>query len=171
MGPRPILQIDPAARILIAGQAPGKRAHESGVPFNDLSGDRLRGWLGVDKAAFYDPAKFAIVPMGFCYPGTAKGGDLPPRAACATQWRKQVLDLLSGIELVLVIGHYAVTWHLPERSGKTLTDTVKAWRDFWPQLLPIPHPSPRNQRWFKENAFFEQDILPALRHRVREILH
>jgi uracil-DNA glycosylase len=164
------VQIDPAARILIASQAPGRRAHESGVPFDDPSGERLRGWLGVDKAAFYDPTKFAIVPMGFCFPGTAKGGDMPPRAACATRWRSQVLGQLNGIELTLVIGQYAMNWHLADHRAKTLTDTVKAWRDFWPLVLPIPHPSPRNQRWFKENAFFAQDILPALQQRVSEIL-
>ena len=170
LGPKPILQLDPAARILIVSQAPGRRAHESGVPFDDPSGDRLRAWLGVDKASFYDPHKFAILPMGFCYPGTTAAGDLPPRSECAPTWRQQALALLTRIDITLVIGQFAMEWHLGEQQGKTLTETVKNWRRFWPTVLPLPHPSPRNQRWLKKNPFFDTDILPVLRQRMQQIL-
>jgi len=170
LGPKPLLQAHPAARILIAGQAPGRRAHERGVPFDDPSGDRLRSWLGVDRADFYDAAKIAIVPMGFCFPGTGKSGDLPPRAECAPEWRERILALLPEIALTLVIGRYAHEWHLGERRSKTLTETVADWRSFWPDVLPLPHPSPRNVRWFKQNPSFESETVPALRRRVRQLL-
>lgn len=172
LGPRPILQASASARILIAAQAPGQRTHHRGIPFNDASGDRLRGWLGVDREAFYDPALFAIVPMGFCYPGRGASGDLPPRAECAPAWRDPLLARLPEVELTLVVGQYALEWHLgglatPRRS---VSQHVEAWRERWPEVLPLPHPSPRNQSWVKSRPWFEAEVLPALRHRVASLL-
>jgi len=169
-GPRPVLQLDPRARVLIAGQAPGRRVHERGVPFDDPSGDRLRDWLGVDREAFYDPGKLAILPMGFCYPGTGKSGDLPPRPECAPAWRDRLLAHLPNLALTLVIGGYAMAWHLPETRPKTLTETVRNWRDYWPAVLPLPHPSPRNNIWLRKNPWFGEEVLPALRDRVGAVL-
>jgi uracil-DNA glycosylase len=169
LGPRPVLQAHPDAKILIAGQAPGSRVHESGVPFQDASGERLRDWLGIDERTFYDPRRIAILPMGFCYPGTGKSGDLPPRPECAPAWRMQLLAMLSNVKLTLVIGQYAQAWHLRERQGPTLTDTVQAWREYWPSSLPLPHPSPRNNIWLKRNPWFERDVLPPLRRKVRQL--
>ncbi len=169
-GARPIVQVDPAARILVAGQAPGSKVHATGVPFDDPSGDRLRQWMGVDKAVFYDATKVAILPMGFCYPGTGKSGDLPPRKECAELWRNELLSLMPNISLTLVIGQYAIAWHLPDQKKNTLTNTVKAWQNHWPTVLPLPHPSPRNNIWLKKNDWFENEILPSLQARVRELL-
>jgi uracil-DNA glycosylase len=169
-GPRPVLQMDSRARILIAGQAPGSKVHASGIPFQDASGDRLREWMGVDAATFYDPARIAILPMGFCFPGTGKSGDLPPRPECAATWRTRLLARLVNVELTLVIGQYAQDWHLAEARKANLTDTVQAWQEYWPDLLPLPHPSPRNNLWLKRNSWFEKDVLPRLRRRVRECL-
>ena len=166
LGPRPIFQVSRTARILIAGQAPGIKVHESGVPFDDASGDRLRDWLGVGRETFYDSSRMAIVPMGFCFPGTGNSGDLPPRPECAAAWREKILRELSGVKLTLVIGQYALAWHLGVRARATLTGTVQAWRDFSPSLWPLPHPSPRNNIWLKRNPWFERDILPALRRQV-----
>ena len=168
--PRPILQCDAAARILVAGQAPGWRVHESGIPFNDASGQRLRDWMGIDRNQFYDPKKLAIIPMGFCYPGTGKSGDLPPRIECANMWRQSLLAQLPNIELTLVIGQYAQNWHLKGQQKYNLTQTVKAWRDYWPSTLPLPHPSPRNNIWLKRNPWFEEDILPILKEKIRILL-
>jgi len=170
LGPKPILQAHPSAKILIAGQAPGRRAHQRGLPFDDPSGDRLRRWLGVDRTAFYDATKFAIIPMGFCFPGTGKGGDLPPRPECAPAWREALLASLPDIQLTLVIGLYAHKWHLGDRRSKTVTETVADWRQFWPDIMPLPHPSPRNIRWFRQNPWFENDVLPELEQRVALIL-
>ncbi|WP_286831150.1 MULTISPECIES: uracil-DNA glycosylase family protein [Kordiimonas] len=170
-GPRPVLQAAADARILIAGQAPGRKVHESGVPFDDASGDRLRDWMGITRDTFYDPSYIAILPMGFCYPGTGKSGDLPPRPECATLWRRQLLDLLPNIELTLVIGGYAMDWHLPARRKKNLTDTVRNWRAYPDGILPLPHPSPRNNIWLKKNPWFDVELLPVLRHRVRALTH
>ena len=167
-GPRPVLQAHPDARILIAGQAPGRRVHESGVPFDDPSGVRLRKWLGLERDAFYDPKLVAILPMGFCYPGTGKSGDLPPRKECAPAWREELLALLSNIELTLVLGTYAQAYHL-DGGATTVTAAVKDWKSHWPDVLPLPHPSPRNQAWFKHNPWFAADVLPALRARVAEL--
>lgn len=167
--PRPIFQLDPRARILIAGQAPGRKAHDSGIPFSDPSGDRLRAWLGVDKATFYDASRIAILPMGFCFPGAASGGDLPPRPECASIWRSKLLALLPRLELTLVIGSYAQAWHLPSTKGHSVTEIVAAWRTHWPQVLPTPHPSPRNRRWLKSNPWFEAEAIPALRERVAQL--
>jgi uracil-DNA glycosylase len=169
-GPRPVLQVDPRARILIAGQAPGRKVHESGVPFDDASGERLRNWMGVERAMFYDPAVIAILPMGMCYPGTGRAGDLPPRRECAPQWRHRLLAAMPRIELTLVIGQYAMDWHLPGRGATGVTDTVKAWRDGWPAVVPLPHPSPRNNLWLKANPWFESEVLPSLRARIAALV-
>jgi uracil-DNA glycosylase len=170
LGPRPVLQADARARILIAGQAPGRKVHDSGVPFDDASGERLRQWMGMDRELFYNPKRIAILPMGFCYPGTGKSGDLPPRRECAPQWRARLLAALPHIELTLVIGQYAQAWHLPGLAGTSLTDTVKAWREHWPAVLPLPHPSPRNNIWLKANPWFAEEIVPELQRRVRAIV-
>lgn len=169
-GTRPVLQAGAKARILIAGQAPGRKVHESGVLFDDPSGDRLRDWLQIDREVFYDPDMLTILPMGFCYPGAGKSGDLPPRPECAPQWRRQLLDFLPNIELTLVVGQYAQAHHLPDNPHKNLTETVRAWQDFWPHALPLPHPSPRNNIWMRKNPWFEADVLPALRSAVHRIL-
>lgn len=169
LGPRPVLQFHPAARILIAGQAPGRKVHASGRPFDDVSGDRLRDWLGVSRTVFYDSRSMAILPMGFCFPGTGTSGDLPPRPECAPAWRAPLLAQLRSLKLTLVLGRYAQAWHFPEFRG-SLTDLVALWRRHWPRVLPLPHPSPRNQLWLKRNPWFEQELLPALRGRVREVL-
>jgi uracil-DNA glycosylase len=168
-GPRPVLQFHPDARILIVGQAPGSKVHESGVPFRDASGDRLRDWLGIDEKIFYDPRQLALVPMGFCYPGTGKSGDRPPRPECAPAWRGKLLPLLVNVELTLIIGQYAQEWHLGAFQKPTLTETVQAWRSYWPARLPLPHPSPRNNIWLKRNPWFEREVLPALRRKVRRL--
>lgn len=168
-GVRPILQIDSKAKILIAGQAPGRKVHESGVPFDDASGDRLREWMGVSKDTFYNAKEIAILPMGFCYPGKGKTGDLPPRSECAVAWRTQLLKELPQLKLTLVIGQYAQSYHLAE-SRLSLTETVKAWQNYWPNVVPLPHPSPRNNGWLKKNPWFENEVLPNLRKQIIELL-
>jgi uracil-DNA glycosylase len=140
LGPRPIIQVSNSAQILIVGQAPGSRVHETGIPFDDPSGNRLREWMGIDKSIFYDESKIAIVPMGFCFPGTGKSGDLPPRPECAGTWRKKLLNELPQISLTLVIGQYAQAWHLGQLVKQNLTETVKAWKEFGPEIIPLPHP-------------------------------
>jgi len=170
LGPRPLLQVSDTATILIAGQAPGRRAHESGVPFEDISGDRLRAWLGIDRDTFYDASRIALLPMGFCFPGTGKSGDLPPRKECPPAWRKSLLAQLPGIRLTVLIGLYAHRWHLGKASGKTLTENVANWERFWPDIAPLPHPSPRNTAWLARNPDVESTLLPGLRKRVRELL-
>jgi uracil-DNA glycosylase len=166
----PILQASARSRILVVGQAPGRIAHARGRPFDDVSGDRLRSWLGVDKDCFYDPECFALVPMGFCYPGTGKGGDLPPRPECAPAWRQSLLDGMPGIQLTVLLGRFAMRWHLGDECGRNLTDTVNRWHEFWPDKMPLPHPSPRNARWLKNNPQVEAAMLPLLQQRVRDIL-
>lgn len=168
--PRPVLQAGTGARLLIAGQAPGRMVHESGVPWDDASGRRLRQWLEMDEATFYDPQKVALVPMGFCYPGKAGSGDAPPRAECRATWHPRLLPLLPNIGLVLAIGQYAQTYYLGERHRGSLTANLRAWREFLPGVLPLPHPSPRNVAWFKANPWFEGEVLPTLRARVHELL-
>lgn len=169
LGPRPVFQLDPDARILIAAQAPGLKVHETGIPFNDASGDRLRAWLGLGKDEFYDPKRVAILPMGLCYPGRGKSGDLPPRSECAPRWRAPLLRILGRLRITLVIGQYALAYHLPEeRSG--LTRAVESWQRYWPGVVPLPHPSPTNNRWFARNRWFETELVPVLRARIAEIL-
>ncbi len=164
--PRPVLQVSPTARLAIFSQAPGARVHKSGRPFTDASGDRLRDWLGIGPDIFYDTAKVAIVPMGFCFPGyDAKGGDKPPRRECAPQWRPRVLGGLPNIRTAILVGAYAQRWHLGERAA-SLTQTVERWRDVAPAYFPTPHPSWRNNAWLRNNPWFEADLLPALRQAV-----
>ena len=170
LGPKPLLQCAPGATILIAGQAPGRRTHEKGIPFADASGERLRRWLGVDSDTFYDAQQIAILPMGFCYPGTGSSGDLPPRPECAAAWRDRLLDTLSSIRLTILIGMHAQRWHLGEDCGKTLGDNVMRWREFWPEQMPLPHPSPRNAAWLSKHPEVEAELFPALQGRVLELL-
>ena len=175
--PRPVCVVSSTARIAICGQAPGTRVHASGRPFTDPSGDRLRAWLDIDEATFYDAARIAIVPMGFCFPGhDAKGGDLPPRRECARTWHGDLFAAMEQIELVVAVGQYAQAYHLGARRKKTLTETVAAWRDYrhLPDrpcgVVPTPHPSWRNTAWLKRNPWFEADLLPVLRARVHDLL-
>jgi len=169
--PRPVLQIDPQALILVAGQAPGIRVHESGIPFNDPSGERLRSWMGIDRKTFYNPKKIAILPMGFCYPGTGRSGDLPPRPECAEKWRDRLLAQLPNIKLTLVIGQYAHAYHLKNNTKRTLTETVRNWKEYGPATLPMPHPSPRNNIWLKKNPWFEKEVVIILRKKVEKLLN
>ena len=168
-GPRPVISVHPKSKILIIGQAPGTRVHETGIPWNDQSGKNLRLWMGIDDELFYDETQIGIVPMGFCYPGTGKSGDLPPPPRCAENWREKLLAALPNIQLTLVIGQYAMDWHLDEKP-KTLTETVKQWRDYGPAILPLPHPSPRNNIWMAKNSWFGEDVLPELGRRVSAAL-
>lgn len=168
-GPRPVLQLHPSARILIAAQAPGRKVHESGIPFDDASGNRLRHWLGLTREQFYDPRRVAIVPMAFCYPGKGVSGDLPPRPECAPRWRLPLLGLLNQLQLTLVVGQYALAYHLPQERGG-LTQAVLRWREHWPAVVPLPHPSPTNNRWLAQNRWFEAELVPLLRERVAELM-
>ncbi|KAB2318244.1 uracil-DNA glycosylase family protein [Betaproteobacteria bacterium SCN1] len=168
--PRPVLRVSPGARLLIVGQAPGRRVHETGIPWNDPSGDLLRQWLGVTRDVFYDETRIAIVPTGLCYPGTVKGSDLPPRPECAPLWHPPLRAAMPNIELTLLIGAWAQAYYLRERRGRTLTDTVRAWCDFAPAFLPLPHPSPRNRLWLKRNPWFDAEVIPMLRERVGHLL-
>jgi len=165
-GPRPVVQFSATSRVVIVGQAPGRRVHESGVPFDDPSGERLRGWLGLDRDAFYDASRVAIVPTGFCYPGTGKSGDLPPRPECAPLWHDEVFAQLPRERLTLLVGAYAQQRVLGDGYLGSVSATVEAWRTFVPAYLPMPHPSPRNQRWFKERPWFEAEVVPLLRRAV-----
>lgn len=167
--PRPVVQVGSRANIVIIGQAPGRRVHESGVPWDDPSGEKLRGWLNLSNAEFYDPDIVAIVPMGFCYPGSARSGDKPPRPECAPLWHERLLDHLPDDRLEVVIGMYAQKRYITDRA-KTLTDTVRRWEDYLPKQVVLPHPSPRNQHWLTKNPWFEQDTIPAVRTRVDEVL-
>jgi len=171
LGPNPVLRASASARILVIGQAPGTKVHESGIPWNVASGIRLRSWLEMSRDIFYDESRVAIVPMGFCYPGRGKSGDLPPRPECATTWHQRIWPLLPNIRLTLLIGHYAQLHKLGDRRRKTLTDTVADFRDYAPEYFPLPHPSPRNQLWLKKNPWFDSDVIPALRARVRKALN
>lgn len=169
--PRPVAWLSATAPILIAGQAPGMRVHESGVPFDDRSGDRLRDWMGVDSATFYDRTRVAIMPMAFCFPGyDAKGGDLPPPKRCAELWRARALAAMPQIRLTLLVGGYAQKWTLRKRAHKTLTETVAHWRDYGPNIIPLPHPSWRNTGWLKKNPWFEAETLPVLRDRIGALI-
>ena len=169
-GPRPVVQAGASARLLIVGQAPGAKVHASGVPWDDASGERLRAWLGIDRVTFYDASKVAIVPMGFCYPGRGASGDNPPRPECAARWQARLLAQLPDVRLTLLVGQYAQRQFLGARRRESLTATVEAWRDYAPEYLPLPHPSPRNLPWLTRHAWFEHDVLPALRERVATAL-
>jgi uracil-DNA glycosylase len=169
LGPRPILQVHREATILIAGQAPGRRVHASGIPFQDPSGVRLREWMGVSEEVFYDPHCVAVLPMGFCFPGSGRSGDKPPRPECAPAWREAVLEQLVGIRLTLVLGRYAQAYHL-DGPSRSVTESVTPWREYWPEKLSLPHPSPRNKAWFKKNGWFEEEVLPMLRTRVKQLV-
>lgn len=168
--PRPVVQAGPDARLLIIGQAPGRRVHDTGIPWNDPSGDRLRDWLQISPEVFYDPKRVAIVPTAFCYPGKGKSGDLPPRAECAPAWHPRLLAAMPQVQLTLLIGRYAQEAYLRENCKSTLTETVAAYKDYLPQYFPLPHPSPRNRIWWKSNSWFELDVLPVLRARVAAVL-
>ena len=168
--PRPVLQAEASAVIAVCGQAPGTRVHASGIPFTDPSGDRLRDWMGIDCDTFYDRSRIAIIPMGFCFPGLdAKGGDLPPRPECAARWRDPVFDHLPNLHLMLLVGGYAIKWHLKTQAKRTVTETVSQWGAYGEQF-PLPHPSWRNNAWIKTNPWFERDLLPELRQRIKAAL-
>jgi uracil-DNA glycosylase len=171
LGPRPVLRAESTARILIIGQAPGTRVHETGIPWDDASGERLRAWLGIDREVFYHAARIAIIPMGLCYPGKGGGGDLPPRPECAPLWHARLLRELPRITLTLLIGQYAQKYYLGDARRENLTETVRHGVDYAPRLFPLPHPSPRNLRWLARNPWFERERVPALRERVAELLN
>ncbi len=171
LGPNPILQINQSAKILIVGQAPGRITHHKGIPFDDPSGIRLRKWMGVSKQVFYDDKTIAILPMGFCYPGTGKSGDLPPRPECAPKWRVPVLNSLTNIQMTIIIGSYAIKWHLSDGQNMTLTQRVSEWRSNFPKQIILPHPSPRNNRWLKQNPWFEEDVIPSLQAEIANIMN
>jgi uracil-DNA glycosylase len=168
LGPRPIFQLHEDARILVAAQAPGRITHHKGRPFDDISGDNLRRWMGIDRDTFYDERRIALLPMGLCYPGKGRSGDMPPRPLCAATWRTKALGYLVNIRLTLVIGQYANAWHFAGATG-TLTERVKGWEDG--DVIPLPHPSPRNGVWQKANPWFSKQVLPRLRRKVQEALH
>lgn len=171
LGCRPVLQASASARVLIVSQAPGRKVHETGIPFNDPSGERLRDWMGIDRDSFLDPRKVAIVPMGFCFPGSGRSGDLPPRPECAPTWHPRLMPMLTKIRLTLLIGRYAQLGLLGRQGGHNLTQTVEAWREHLGNgILPLPHPSPRNQGWFKHHPWFLAEVVPALREQVRVAL-
>ncbi|KIG19124.1 hypothetical protein DB30_04589 [Enhygromyxa salina] len=167
LGPRPVLSVGSSARLAIVGQAPGTRVHESGTPWDDDSGDHLRAWLGVDRELFSSVDLFAIVPMGFCYPGKRAGGDAPPRPECAPLWHARLFEQLPQLSTVLLVGQYAQAYYLGKSRKKTLTATVRAFEDYLPRYLPLPHPSWRSRIWMKKNPWFEAEVLPALRERVQ----
>jgi uracil-DNA glycosylase len=171
LGPRPVLSVSATARLCIIGQAPGTKVHETGIPWNDRSGDRLREWLALDRDTFYDARRIAITPMGFCYPGRdAHGGDLPPRKTCAPAWHEKLMALMPKIEVMLLVGGYAQAHYLGSRRRASMTDTVKAWRSYGPRFIPLPHPSWRSTFWLKKNPWFERDLLPDLRKAVRALV-
>ena len=169
-GANPVIQAHPNARLLIIGQAPGIKVHESSIPWNDASGERLREWLGIDSDTFYDEQKVAIVPMGFCYPGKGKSGDLPPRKECTELWHNKVLQSLPNIQMTLLIGQYAQNYYLTNKTTSTLTETVRNWQVWAPDFLPLPHPSPRNNIWLKKNPWFESEVIPYIQKHISKHL-
>ena len=169
LGANPVLRASATARLLIVGQAPGTRVHATGIPWNDPSGDRLRQWLQMDREQFYDEARIAIAPMGFCYPGRGKSGDLPPPPACAPLWHPRLLQAMPDLELLLLVGSYAQNYYLGS-SKESMAERVRRWRDFGPRYLPLPHPSPRNTLWLRRNPWFEEEVVPELRERVSAVL-
>ena len=168
-GIRPVLTAHENSKVIIIGQAPGIKVHESGIPWDDKSGERLRAWLNIDQKTFYDPKQIALIPMGFCYPGKGKSGDLPPRPECAPQWHNKLLSHLKKVELILLIGTYAQQYYLGEKRKSTLTETVKSYREYLPQFFVLPHPSPRNNIWIKKNPWFEKELIPELKHLIKEL--
>jgi len=169
LGARPVLQMHSRAKILIAGQAPGKKVHDSGIPFDDASGKRLREWLGITKDEFYNPELVAILPMGFCFPGSGKSGDLPPRPECAPAWREQLLSHLNRLDMTIVLGGYAQQYYF-NNTNLSVTEVVKSWQTYWPNVIPLPHPSPRNNIWLRRNPWFEVELIPLLQQRVTQSL-
>jgi uracil-DNA glycosylase len=171
LGPRPTFRVSTTARLLIVSQAPGTKVHETGIPWNDASGDRLRDWLALDRDTFYDVARIAIVPVGLCYPGVDKnGGDRPPRPECAPTWQNRFLTSMPQVELILLVGSYAQAFHLAARRQASMAETVAAWRAYLPRYLPLPHPSWRNTAWLRRNPWFEAELVPELRKRVRQLI-
>ena len=170
LGPRPVVTANIDSKIIIIGQAPGTKVHASGIPWDDASGKQLRKWLGVTDEQFYSEKNFAIVPMGFCYPGRGKGGDLPPRPECAPQWHEQIFELMPNVELIVLIGLYAQTYYLQKDAKKTLTKTVGNYAEYLPKYFPIPHPSPRNRFWLTRNPWFEEHVVPKLQLVIKTTL-
>lgn len=170
LGPRPVVVASPLAKIVIIGQAPGTKVHASGVPWDDPSGIRLRQWLDISTESFYDESIIAIVPMGFCYPGKGKSGDLPPRSECAPLWHKDLLEKMPNLEVVILIGTYAQKYYLMAKRKENLTVTVKDFKEYLPYYLPLPHPSPRNRYWLTKNPWFEKQVIPILQKRVHSII-
>ena len=170
LGPRPVITAHPTSKIIIIGQAPGTVVHKTGIPWNDKSGDRLRDWMGIDKELFYDTTKFAIIPMGFCYPGRGKSGDLPPRKECAPTWHDLLLKELKEVELILLIGKYAQDYYLKGIGQRTLSENVRNFHLYLPQFFVLPHPSPRNNIWLKKNDWFPKEVLPSLKMKIRELV-
>lgn len=168
--PNPVILASKNSRIIIIGQAPGIKVHQSNIPWNDASGKQLRKWLGVTDEEFYDTNNFGIIPMGFCYPGKGKSGDLPPRKECAPKWHPPLLDEMLNVELVVLIGMYAQNYYLKEKSKKTLTQTVNSFKEYLPKYFVLPHPSPRNRFWLTKNPWFEKDVLPELKKTIKEVL-
>lgn len=170
LGPRPVMAAHPASKIIIIGQAPGKKVHESGIPWNDPSGNQLRRWMGISEADFYDPKKIAILPMGFCYPGKGTSGDLPPRPECAPLWHGKVLDAITAPTLILLIGQYSQQYYLKDAAKKNLTETVRNYKEYLPGCLPLPHPSPRNRFWLAKNPWFQAELVPELKQIISDAL-
>lgn len=170
LGPRPVFSVHPDSKILIVGQAPGTKVHNTGIPWNDQSGKELRRWLGVDSDIFYDPKIFAIMPMGFCYPGKGKGGDMPPRPECAPTWHPDFLNNMPNIKLTVLIGQYAIKYYLQKDRLKNLTETVRNFDSYLPIFFPLVHPSPRNKRWQKNNPWFEEFVVPVLREKISNVI-
>ena len=169
-GPRPVVAASKESKIIVIGQAPGSVVHASGIPWDDKSGHNLRDWMGIDNETFYDPSQVAIIPMGFCYPGRGKSGDLPPRKECAPQWHKTLLDKLDNVKLTMLIGKYAQDHYLQKEAKRTLTDTVMHFEEYLPNYFVLPHPSPRNNIWMAKNEWFKKDVLPALKTTINKIL-
>lgn len=166
LGPRPVMSAHPDSKIVLIGQAPGTKVHQSGIPWDDASGKNLRKWMNISEENFYNPKNIAIIPMGFCYPGKGKSGDLPPRPECAPKWHKVVLNQITDVKLTLLVGQYAQNYYLGNQAKSTLTETVRSFEEYLPKYLPLPHPSPRNNIWMKKNGWFEDEVLPELKERI-----
>lgn len=171
LGPRPVLTAHPGSKIIIIGQAPGSVVHKSGIPWDDKSGENLRSWMNIDEGVFYDPKKIALIPMGFCYPGKGKTGDLPPQKECAPLWHNTLLEKMTNVKLILLIGQYAQAYYLQDKAKKTLTESVKSYKEYLPKFFVLPHPSPRNNIWQSKNEWFKKSVLPVLQSTIKEVLH